>query len=111
MHEVDNNIVDELLKHISKEDYQALIDEFIVDTTQLLSTINQIEFLKDKTKVLRAIHTIKGNSISLGFNRLSSDSAAFEVQLKTLNKQENSPIFAAYNSRVTDFLNSIKNYI
>jgi len=111
MEEVDQEIINELLTHISKEDYHALVDDFIDNTRHLLLIITKTEFLKDKTAVIRAVHTIKGNAISLGFNRLSKDSAILEEELKTLNKIEKSSIFAGYNSRVTDFLNSIKNYI
>lgn len=104
MQEINYDTINELIKHVGEDAYMALVKEFIEETSKQLQLINDESFLDNKEAVIRAVHSIKGNSISLGFDRLSQESAILEVELKSTDNNKNSFIFAPYNTYVQTFL-------
>lgn len=109
--EVNQKTIDGLLKYMSKADYVALFKDFEIETTQQLNQINIEAALEDIEKVIRAVHSIRGNAISLGFDRLSEESATLEALLKADKNIKKSTIFDTYKSQVKDQLNYITNYL
>ena len=96
LEKVDEKVINELLKHISKSDYLELLNDFIVDTKTQLKSVHSEAFENNKQEVLRVIHTIKGNASSLGFNHLSFYTAEFEVLLKTYKGELKSGNFVSF---------------
>lgn len=96
LEKVDEKVINELLKHISKSDYLDLLNDFIVDTKTQLKSVHSEALENNKQEVLRVIHTIKGNASSLGFNHLSLYTAEFEELLKTYKGELKSGNFVSF---------------
>jgi len=109
MQEINYHTIDALLMHISKADYMNLVQHFIEETYSQLTLINEVVYDNDEEAVIRAVHSIKGNAISLGFDHLSQESAILEVQLKSHRITDISSTFAEYNAYLKNFLITLPN--
>lgn len=108
LRKVQKEIVQELLNHISKEDYFELVNEFILDTRSQLKNIHTEAFSNNKQDLRRAIHTIKGNASSLGFDHLSQYTAEFEELIKSHKEEFKNPNFTIFVRSIEDALTSIE---
>lgn len=110
MEEVSESEIEKLLQHISKDDYLALVNDFFIEITVQLEAISESNYSTDRKGVIRTVHSIKGSSSSLGFNRLSRYSAEFEELLKNHSLEEKSDIFVSYLTSVQQSLIAIKQF-
>jgi HPt (histidine-containing phosphotransfer) domain-containing protein len=109
MQEINHHTIEALLMHISKADYLNLVHDFIEETYSHLSLISEEVYDNDDAVVIRAVHSIKGNAISLGFDHLSQESTILEDQLKSHRITDKSSTFAKYNAYVKNFLITLPN--
>ena len=80
---------------LQKDEMQEIIDEFIVESSELMDNVIQdivtIEQSQDEEMIngiFRAVHTIKGTSSFLGFNTLSELAHKAEDVLGLVRKGE-----------------------
>jgi two-component system chemotaxis sensor kinase CheA len=81
---------------MNKDEMQELVGDFIVETTEIIETLDQdlVELEHRKTdldllnKIFRGAHTMKGSSSFLGFDKLSAVTHHAEEILNRLRKGE-----------------------
>ena len=110
MQEVSQEEIEKLLKYISEDDYLILVENFLHENSELLKSVSDSGFKSDPENVIRSVHSIKGNSSSLGFDRLSNYSAKFEELLKNQSLEKKSDIFVRYRNTVSQSLTIIKQF-
>ncbi|WP_439489005.1 response regulator [Algoriphagus sp.] len=67
---LDKNILHQLLKYKSANTLRSLYIDFLEEFDQLMGQIETAFAIKNKTSLIENLHTIKGNSGSLGANRI-----------------------------------------
>jgi two-component system chemotaxis sensor kinase CheA len=92
--------------HQQQDEMQEIINDFIVESSELIETVIQdiVTFEKNPDAdavngIFRAVHTIKGTSSFLGFNTLSTLAHKAEDILGLIRKGEMTP-----NSEIADTL-------
>jgi len=108
--EINSATLETLLQHMSKDDYLELVKEFVLNTELQLQNIHYNAFRAESQAVIRAVHSIKGNAISLGFDLLSHQSAEFEKALKETEIKTNSAIFVQYISAIAKSIENLVDY-
>lgn len=107
-HEFDIQVINELKKYISTEEYESLVLDFIDETKIFLNDIELLTNQNDFSSIIRILHTIKGNAASLGFYRLSKLSAALEADLKNDLFQNFSDNFGVFKCSANDSFDAFK---
>ncbi len=96
--EFDLDIIEDLKKYLTENEYKKLVADFIDETKIFLNNIDLLTNKDDFSSIIRILHTIKGNAASLGFYRLSKLSAVLEAKLKNEQFQNFSDNFEAFKS-------------
>lgn len=73
------------LKQVMEDDFALLIDTFVQDSTDRISTLREVIKGSDTDLIRRAAHSFKGSSSNIGASHLSSLCAALEK--KALEKR------------------------
>ncbi|WP_373520613.1 response regulator [Aquiflexum sp.] len=83
--ELDLKVVKQLLKFNTPENIRSVYDEFIEESVQILSDVENLIANKQFDEIGEKIHIIKGNSGTLGATAIYNFSQKFEKNIKTLN--------------------------
>jgi HPt (histidine-containing phosphotransfer) domain-containing protein len=84
--QTSNEIIDfdkycDLLKYVSKEDIIEIYKEFEVETMYFLNKLKSLTLKNDSPEILSILHTIKGNSASLGLFAIAKYSEQTEREI------------------------------
>lgn len=108
---LDQAILDQLLQLGSKEDLRKIYQSFVQDTVQNLNNCRVKLQKKDWITVERMIHTIKGNSGTLGADRLYSYAIHAEKLAKQKEEQKLIAILEEFDKEINIFQDYLKKQI
>lgn len=80
---VDNEVVNKLKNLMEPKDVYQIYDEFLLETSELIALIKQASKNQDLEMVRSPLHTLKGNSGTLGAARLQIFTTELEHKVKT----------------------------
>ena len=101
--------LNQLAKYGGEELIEASLLDFEAESKEMLEQM--VGWIKDKEyeNVRRELHTMKGNSGTLGMERLWKQSASMEKKIKENNFEGLEEEFAILQQRFAEFQDSFKN--
>lgn len=73
------------LKQVMEDDFALLLDTFVQDSTERISTLREVIKGTDADLIRRAAHSFKGSSSNIGAPQLAA--LCFELEKKALEKR------------------------
>ncbi len=102
---IDMDIYNEIKKYAHNADINDLYTEFENETSEFFDKLKFLIPAKNYPEILSTLHTIKGNSGSLGINELALKSEKLETDIRT-----NQDLDLAYRiGELKDIFNNFKN--
>lgn len=83
--ELDSKVVRQLLRFNTPENIRSVYDEFIEESMEILSDVENVISNKQFERIGEKLHIIKGNSGTLGALKLYNFCQKFEKNIKNLN--------------------------
>jgi two-component system, OmpR family, alkaline phosphatase synthesis response regulator PhoP len=88
---LDRQVLEQLLKYNSQEAMQKVLQDFLLECEETAQTIQHYEFNQELNPILEKIHTLKGNSGTLGAEKIffSAQKAEHLARNQNLTELEN----------------------
>jgi CheY-like chemotaxis protein len=106
--ELDQQVVKQLLKFNSAENILSVYEEFIDESIQILSDIENLISTKQYDEIGEKIHIIKGNSGTLGAMEIYNFCQKFEKNIKNRNFENTLEEFLYLNTLIQSFKSKIQ---
>jgi PAS domain S-box-containing protein len=108
---INFQIVNQLESLGGKEMVENALNEFIEETREQLRVCRESRDSSDYDEILKQLHTIKGNSGTLGIEKVSSISASIELKIKNHNFESMEEDLNFLNLAFGEFVNEYHDLI
>lgn len=106
--ELDLKVVKQLLKYNTPENIRSIYEEFIEESLQILSDVEDLISNKKFEEIGEKIHIVKGNSGTLGAKDIFNFCQKFEKNIKNLNFENTLEESLYLNTLIQSFKSKIQ---